>query len=78
LPLFRRQIRILALVKPQFELPRQKISPGGLVEDETDRLEAVQKIIDFGAEHGLESRGNFASTIKGAKGNQEYLIYLRG
>jgi 23S rRNA (cytidine1920-2'-O)/16S rRNA (cytidine1409-2'-O)-methyltransferase len=78
LPLFRGQIRILALVKPQFELPRQKISPGGLVEDETDRLEAVQKIIDFGAEHGLENRGHFASTIKGAKGNQEYLVYLRG
>lgn len=78
LPLFRSHIRILALVKPQFELPRQKVPPGGLVENETDRLEAVQKIINFGAEHGLESRGHIASDIKGAKGNQEYLIYLRG
>ncbi len=78
LPLFGGQIRILALVKPQFELPRQKISSGGLVTDKADQLTAVHKIIDFGAEHGLENRGWIASPITGAKGNQEYLIYLRG
>lgn len=78
LPLFATKIRILALVKPQFELPRGKISAGGIVEDVADRLEAVESIIRFGADHGLTSQGYTPSSIRGAKGNQEYLIYLTG
>ncbi len=70
------EMRILALVKPQFELPRHKIGRGGIVESEEARLEAVDKIIAFAEEHGLGSRGYTESPIRGTKGNQEYLLYL--
>ena len=70
------KVRIMALVKPQFELPRHKIGSGGIVEDEKNRIEAVDKIINFAEEHGLRSRGYAESTIRGTKGNQEYVLYL--
>lgn len=79
LPLFRtRQIRIVALVKPQFECVKEKISDGGIIVNEEDRLEAVQRIRNFGDELGLICKGVTQSPITGAKGNQEYLIYWEG
>lgn len=77
LPLFTAPVRILALVKPQFELSRDKVGAGGIVTSNMHRMEAVEKIIQFGTDHGLTSHGHTASPITGAKGNQEYLIYLR-
>ncbi len=72
------EIRIVCLVKPQFELEREQIGAGGIVSDEALRLEAVEKIINFSRALGLSSQGVVASSIKGSKGNQEYLLYLRG
>ncbi len=77
LPFFGSKIRILALVKPQFELAPNRIGRGGIVEDETARLEAVQEIQQFGGNHGLVCTGFTASELKGAKGNQEYLVYFQ-
>ena len=76
LPLFASKIRILALIKPQFELAQHRVGKGGIVENENDRLEAVKRIEKFGKEHDLLCRGYIGSVIKGAKGNQEYLIYF--
>ena len=79
LPFFRnRPRRILALVKPQFECARDKITKGGLVKSETDRLDAVEHISNFGETYGLVSKGFIPSPITGTKGNQEYLLYLVG
>ena len=76
LPLFGRKIRIMALVKPQFELPREKISRGGVVLEESLHEEAKQMVREFGKEAGLVCRGGIASPICGAKGNQEFLLYF--
>lgn len=77
LPLFgNNKIRILCLVKPQFELDRSSIGSGGIVGDESLRISAVEKIVNFSSDLGLVHRGFVESTIKGAKGNQEYLLYL--
>jgi 23S rRNA (cytidine1920-2'-O)/16S rRNA (cytidine1409-2'-O)-methyltransferase len=76
LPFFGSKTRILALVKPQFELAHHRVGKGGIVTSENDRLEAVSKIRDFGASHDLVCYGYTDSAIKGAKGNQEYLIYF--
>lgn len=73
-----KKIRIVCLVKPQFELERALIGPGGIVSEETLRIKAVEKIIDFSSASGLASQGFVASSIRGSKGNQEYLLYLRG
>ena len=70
--------RILTLVQPQFELPAGKVGEGGIISDEVDRMGAVEKIIEFGAAQKLKSEGFIESPIKGAKGNQEYFLYLTG
>ena len=79
LPLFEdRQPRVIALVKPQFECSRDKVSSGGIVTAEEDRLEAVAGVERFCRGLGLVSRGFTPSPITGTKGNREYLVYLEG
>jgi 23S rRNA (cytidine1920-2'-O)/16S rRNA (cytidine1409-2'-O)-methyltransferase len=70
------QANILALVKPQFELPRHLIDEGGLVGSREHRLQAVEKLIRWCSEQGLKSRGFCESPLRGTKGNQEYLLYV--
>jgi 23S rRNA (cytidine1920-2'-O)/16S rRNA (cytidine1409-2'-O)-methyltransferase len=65
---------IVALIKPQFELPPQD-APGGIVRTEENRARAIEKVRLCGEQHGLRCNGIHASVIQGAKGNQEYFIY---
>lgn len=69
---------IVALVKPQFEVGKGN-APGGLVRDESLRLAAVDKILDFGRNAlGLELLGVERSPVPGREmGNIEYLSYWR-
>lgn len=76
LPLFGAQVRIMVLVKPQFELPREKVGQGGIVRENVLHEEAVTMVKGFGKEAGLVCRGGVASPIRGARGNQEFLLYL--
>ena len=67
---------IVCLIKPQFE-----VGPGqtdkGVVRDEALRQQAVDMITHFAsAELGLQLKGLVPSSIKGPKGNQEYLAYF--
>ncbi len=75
-PLFGRVVRIMALVKPQFELPREKIGPGGIVTDRVLHEEAMEMVKGFGNQAGLQFRGGVASPVRGARGNQEFLLYF--
>ncbi|NJB67013.1 23S rRNA (cytidine1920-2'-O)/16S rRNA (cytidine1409-2'-O)-methyltransferase [Desulfobaculum xiamenense] len=68
---------VAALVKPQFE-----VAPGqtdkGVVRDENLRQQTVDMVVHYLVnEHGMEFIGVIPSRIKGPKGNQEYIIYLR-
>uniref|UniRef100_I2Q2D3 Hemolysin A n=1 Tax=Desulfovibrio sp. U5L TaxID=596152 RepID=I2Q2D3_9BACT len=66
--------RLVALVKPQFELPPEKVGHGGVVREEAWRQEAVARVTDFARESlGLTLAGVVPSKVKGPKGNQEYL-----
>ncbi len=76
LPLFSDHTRIIALIKPQFELPREKIPKGGVVRDPALHEEAIRKIEIFSENIGLTSPGVIPSPIVGPKGNREFLIYL--
>ena len=76
LPLFGEQVRIMVLVKPQFELPREKVGQGGIVRDNVLHEEAVTMVKGFGKEAGLVCRGEVASPVCGARGNQEFLLYF--
>ena len=70
--------RIVALIKPQFEVGKGN-APGGLVRDETLRIEARDGIVRFAQEElGLELLGLAESPIRGKEmGNIEYLSYWR-
>ena len=69
---------IVALIKPQFEVGKGK-APGGLVRDESLRLEARDEIVRFATEElNLELLGLAESPIRGKEmGNVEYLSYWR-
>ena len=69
--------KIVMLVKPQFEVGREKIGRNGVVENEEYHNEAIKKIIHFSKEHGYELIGVEDSPIKGAKGNKEFLMLLK-
>ena len=70
--------RIVALIKPQFEVGKGN-APGGLVRDEKLRIEARDGIVRFAREElGLELLGLEESPIRGKEmGNIEYLSYWR-
>ena len=68
--------RVVALIKPQFEVGKGK-APGGLVRDEALRIEARDGIVRFATEElGLKLLGLAESPIRGKEmGNVEYLSY---
>ncbi len=74
--LFAQKVAIIALIKPQFELPRCDIAPGGVVSDALLHQKAIDKVEYFIRQIGLVSRGTVISPILGPKGNQEFLIYI--
>ncbi|HXN85415.1 MAG TPA: TlyA family RNA methyltransferase [Candidatus Binataceae bacterium] len=68
---------IVALVKPQFEVGKGKVGKGGVVRDAILRASALEGILSFAREIGLEAVGSIESPIHGAAGNIEYLALLR-
>ncbi len=67
---------LLLLVKPQFEVGRLKVGKGGIVRDPQAQIEAVNDVIQAAMEQGWFPQGLIPSPIKGAAGNQEYLLWL--
>lgn len=68
---------VIALIKPQFEVGREKVSKGGVVKDPVARREAIDKIAKFSRSIGFEVLGVTESPLRGPKGNIEYFICLR-
>lgn len=68
---------IVALVKPQFEVDRGKVGRGGVVRDAAERARALESIKAFSRSSGLAVLGDMESPVRGAKGNVEYLLYLK-
>ena len=68
--------RIVALVKPQFEVGKGRVGKGGIVRDEALRKSAVEAVIEKARSLSLSHRGTAESSIQGEKGNREYFILL--
>ena len=68
-------LEYIGLIKPQFELMKDKIDKGGIVKNEKYRKEAVLNVKGFLRNHFNKISEPFESPIKGSKGNQESLIY---
>ena len=67
---------ILALVKPQFEVGRERIGKGGVVRDPAARADAVAGVRRAAAALGLTVRGEAESVLPGPKGNREVFLCL--
>ena len=65
--------RVIALVKPQFEVGKGQVGRGGIVRDETQRQDVLQRIVRFAAEIGLQTAKTLDCPLKGKKGNHEIL-----
>ena len=68
--------RIVALVKPQFEVGKGEVGRGGLVKDPAKHQKVLEEVRRAAEKLGLTVNGITASPISGRKGNQEYFIYL--
>ncbi len=65
--------KLMALIKPQFEVGRENIAKGGIVKDFSKHLMAIEKVIECGRESGLYLEAIDVSPITGGKGNVEYI-----
>jgi 23S rRNA (cytidine1920-2'-O)/16S rRNA (cytidine1409-2'-O)-methyltransferase len=67
----------LILIKPQFELRREEIGPGGIVKDEKLHEKAILVVRKHVESLGLECLAMRRSHLLGAEGNQEYFLHAR-
>jgi len=68
---------VLAMVKPQFELGRERVGRG-VVRDAGDRREAILAVATAARELGLPIRGFASSGLPGPKGNRETFVWCGG
>ena len=68
---------LLPMVKPQFEVGKERLPSGGVVRDPALRAEAVRHVAQQAADLGLGVQGITASPLPGPSGNVEYFLWLR-
>lgn len=68
---------VVILVKPQFEAKRHEVGDGGIITDETIWVRVVKEVVEAYCSLGFEFLGETESPVKGAKGNKEFLVYLK-
>lgn len=75
--LLREEGCLVCLVKPQFEAGREQVGKKGIVRDRKVHREVIEKVAAYAADCGLGPEGLTFSPVTGAKGNIEYLMYLK-
>jgi 23S rRNA (cytidine1920-2'-O)/16S rRNA (cytidine1409-2'-O)-methyltransferase len=68
---------ILPMVKPQFEVGRERHGAGGVVRDPEHRVQAVLEVGRAAASLGWGTAGVVASPLPGPAGNVEFFLWLR-
>jgi 23S rRNA (cytidine1920-2'-O)/16S rRNA (cytidine1409-2'-O)-methyltransferase len=69
--------RIIALIKPQFEVGKGEVGKGGVVRDTAAHEKVIEDVRRTALELGLTATGLCESPITGADGNREFLILLQ-
>mgnify|MGYP001304506409 FL=1 len=72
----RTQSELLVLVKPQFEVGKDKVGKGGVVRNHFLHAEAIKGVVQESKKCGWYPKGIIASPLKGPAGNQEYLLWM--
>jgi 23S rRNA (cytidine1920-2'-O)/16S rRNA (cytidine1409-2'-O)-methyltransferase len=65
------------MVKPQFEVGKDRVGRGGVVRDPALRAEAVAAVADAAAARGWGARAVTVSPLPGPSGNVEFFLWLR-
>ena len=68
---------LLLMVKPQFEVGKERVGRGGVVRDLDLRAEAVTAVAVAGAARGWGAQAVTTSPLPGPSGNVEYFLWLR-
>jgi 23S rRNA (cytidine1920-2'-O)/16S rRNA (cytidine1409-2'-O)-methyltransferase len=67
---------LLPMVKPQFEVGRERLGAGGVVRDPAHRADAVLHVADAATGLGWPVRGVARSPLPGPSGNVEFFLWL--
>jgi len=67
---------IIALVKPQFEVGKERVGKGGIVRNSAFIDDVIDELVAFFSKIGLTCKPLIPSPIQGSKGNREFLIFL--
>jgi 23S rRNA (cytidine1920-2'-O)/16S rRNA (cytidine1409-2'-O)-methyltransferase len=68
---------LLPMVKPQFEVGRERLGAGGVVRDPEHRVQAVLEVGRAAESLGWGTAGVVASPLPGPAGNVEFFLWLR-
>lgn len=68
---------VVLLVKPQFEVGREKVGKKGVVREAKDQTEAILQVWEAAQVLGWQFNGLTSSPLLGPAGNIEYLLWLR-
>lgn len=68
---------LVPMVKPQFEVGKDRVGSGGVVRDPALRADAVIEVARAADAVGLRTLGVVASPLPGPSGNVEYFLWLR-
>src|SRR5215470_8110600 len=68
---------LMPMVKPQFEVGRERVGSGGVVRDPALRADAVLEVAAYARKLGLTTAGVVASPLPGPSGNVEFFLWLR-
>lgn len=77
LGLLTEQAEIMTLIKPQFEVGRDYLGRGGLVNSQWAVMGAAAQIVDWMTVKGFTVKAIMRSPIAGGSGNTEYLLHAR-
>jgi 23S rRNA (cytidine1920-2'-O)/16S rRNA (cytidine1409-2'-O)-methyltransferase len=67
---------VVALVKPQFEVGRERVGKGGVVRSAADHRAVLERMARVAVLMGAHVRGVAASLLRGPKGNREFFMWL--
>lgn len=65
------------MVKPQFEVGKDRVGKGGVVRDPALRAEAVSTVAAAAGERGWGTRAVTTSPLPGPSGNVEFFLWIR-
>lgn len=68
--------RFVALIKPQFEAPKNLVGPRGVVRDPAVHRQVIEGVLECVDSLGFQAEGLDYSPITGPEGNVEFLLYI--